>query len=71
MSERTVLLHSLERIINTSMRLARHVLLDESTHPDLADLADVNLDDWERCKADAVRLWNAEQQAILRHGPQE
>jgi len=55
--------NSVERVINSAIRVAQHLLAnDPPNHPDasyMRELADINLQDLEELKNTIVKLWNA------------
>jgi hypothetical protein len=59
--DRHVLQNSIERVINTTLKVLEHVNahLDEYTD-EIAEAADVNLQDWEELKATVVAIFNEE-----------
>lgn len=53
-----ILSNSIERVINTTMRILEEVLSNGDTAPELVDLADMNLSDWIENKATVVHVWD-------------
>lgn len=63
--ERILLDNSVERVINTTIKILKHL---ERFHPDFLDEdVGVNLEDWKHIKWTTVETWNtARNQAFIR-----
>jgi hypothetical protein len=60
--------NSLERVINTAMRLAESIASRQRITPELREDADTNLQDWKELKSIASALWNEARDRAFRRG---